>query len=148
MPKITPTKPKAAQIPAQCDTGEAVPVSPKSPIRTADDYIAASKASSTRREYAKDVKYFLESGGTIPATVAQVSEYLAGAAATLSPATLARRLVALHRHHIDHGFPSPVLTGSGSEGWWLEPPLSASTRTPSGGPCIRNRSWVKYTGVL
>jgi integrase len=76
---------------------------------TADDYIAASKAASTRTEYAKDLKYYLASGGTIPATVAQLSIYIADAAATLSPATLARRLVSLHRHHIDGGFVSPVL---------------------------------------
>lgn len=76
---------------------------------TADDYIAAAKASSTRLAYANDLKYYLASGGTIPATVAQLSKYIADAAATLSPATLARRLVSLHRHHIDAGLTSPVL---------------------------------------
>ena len=76
---------------------------------TVDDYLAASKASSTRLAYAKDLKYYLASGGTIPATVPQLSQYIANAAARLSPATLARRLVSLHRHHIDSGLVSPVL---------------------------------------
>lgn len=75
---------------------------------TASDYIAASRAASTKREYANDVRLFLESGGTVPATVGQLSDYLVSVAATLAPATIARRLVAIHRHHIDLGFPSPV----------------------------------------
>jgi hypothetical protein len=71
--------------------------------------LLAAKAQSTTREYAKDIRYFLESGDTIPATVEQLSKYLVDAAATLAPATLARRLVSLHRHHIALGFPLPVL---------------------------------------
>lgn len=87
-----------------------LPVTPRVlPMLTADDYIAAARAQSTTREYAKDIRYFLDSGGTIPASVAQVSKYVVDAAATLAPATLARRLVSLHRHHVDQGLLSPVL---------------------------------------
>ena len=78
------------------------------PALTANDYIAASKAASTKREYANDIRLFVERGGTVPATVDQLSEYLVSVATTLAPATIARRLVSLHRHHIDLALPSPV----------------------------------------
>jgi integrase len=79
------------------------------PALTAEDYIAAATARSTTTEYAKDVRLFLKSGGTVPANVAQVSQYIVDVAPTIAPATLARRLVSLHRHHIDEGLASPVL---------------------------------------
>lgn len=109
MPKLTKlTPPAGGNTPVGCKAPLVV-VPPKARATlTADDYIAASKAASTKREYANDVRLYLESGGTIPATVEQLSEYLVNIAATLAPATIARRLVALHRHHIDQGFPSPV----------------------------------------
>lgn len=75
---------------------------------TESDYLAAAKAHSTRREYGKDLRYFLEAGGTIPATVDQVATYLTKLAAHLAVTTIERRLVSLHIAHLDAGFPSPV----------------------------------------
>ncbi len=75
---------------------------------TEEDYIAAAKAVSTRAEYAKDVRYFLEAGGTIPATVDQVATYITTMAITLAVATIEKRLVSLHVEHIERGHPSPV----------------------------------------
>lgn len=109
MPKFNKTAPKSRREPVPESKDAQLAPSPVAPALTAEDYIAAAKAQSTTREYAKDIRYFLDSGGTIPATVEQLSKYLVDAAATLAPATLARRLVSLHRHHIELGFPSPVL---------------------------------------
>ena len=109
MPKLTNPKRHASRKTSLDDTVPSGVLPPK--VRsafTANDYIAASKAASTIREYANDIRLFLESGGTVPATVDQLSEYLVNIAATLAPATMARRLVSLHRHHIDQGFASPV----------------------------------------
>jgi integrase len=75
---------------------------------TEEDYIAASKAVSTRAEYAKDVRYFFEAGGTIPATVDQVATYITTMATSLAVATLEKRLVSLHVEHLERGFNSPV----------------------------------------
>lgn len=75
---------------------------------TASDYAAASKAPSTRREYAKDVSYFLKQGGKLPATPAVVVNWLTAVAEILAPATIQRRLIAIHVWHQDHGVRSPT----------------------------------------
>ena len=71
------------------------------------DYIAASIADSTRRAYRTDLADFIAWGGTLPSTVEQVASYLADRAVSLSPITLARRLVAIGRAHASQGFPDP-----------------------------------------
>lgn len=75
---------------------------------TEEDYIAAAKAVSTRAEYAKDVRYFLEAGGAIPATVDQVVAFITTMATSLAVATIEKRLVSLHVEHMEQGHPSPV----------------------------------------
>ena len=75
---------------------------------TEEDYLAAAKAGSTRAEYAKDVRYYLESGGTIPATVNQVVTFITAMATSLAVATIEKRLVSLHVEHLERGFKSPV----------------------------------------
>ena len=75
---------------------------------TEEDYLAAAKAGSTRAEYAKDVRYYLEAGGTIPATVSQVVTFITAMATTLAVATIEKRLVSLHVEHLERGFKSPV----------------------------------------
>jgi len=75
---------------------------------TEEDYLAAAKAHSTRAEYAKDVRYFLEAGGAIPATVAQVVEFITAMATTLAVATIEKRLVSLHVEHLERDLKSPV----------------------------------------
>lgn len=72
------------------------------------DYLAAAKAASTRAEYAKDLKYFINEGGGIPATVDQVVAYITQMASRLAVATIEKRLVSLHIAHFEQGYPSPV----------------------------------------
>ena len=71
-------------------------------------FTAAAQSESTRRSYAQDVRHFKANGGKIPASAEMVAEYLASHARKLSPATLAHRVVAIHRAHIDRDLPSPV----------------------------------------
>jgi len=78
------------------------------PALTEADYLAAAKAGSTRNEYRKDLRYFMEAGGTIPATVDQVAAYLTKMAAHLAVTTIERRLVSLHVAHLDAALPSPA----------------------------------------
>lgn len=75
---------------------------------TEEDYLTAAKAVSTRAEYAKDLKYFVEAGGGIPATVDQVVGYITRMATTLSVATIEKRIVSLHVAHVEQGYPSPA----------------------------------------
>ena len=75
---------------------------------TEEDYLAAAKAGSTRTEYAKDVRYYLASGGIIPATVEQVVTFITTMAANLAVATIEKRLVSLHVEHLERGHKSPV----------------------------------------
>jgi integrase len=80
----------------------------QAPALTEEDFIVATKAASTRDEYAKDVRYYLASGGTIPATVGQVVTFITTMATSLAVATIEKRLVSLHVEHIERGHKSPV----------------------------------------
>ncbi|MDO6387906.1 site-specific integrase [Uliginosibacterium sp. 31-12] len=75
---------------------------------TEADLMAAARAASTRSEYAKDVQYFVTAGYSIPATVAELAEFITKEATRIKPRTLARRLVAIHVAHTEHGHASPV----------------------------------------
>lgn len=80
----------------------------RSPRLSVDGYVAAARSAATTRGYAADVRHFKQWGGRIPASPAQVAEYLADMAASLKVATLERRLIALHRAHVDKGLDSPA----------------------------------------
>jgi integrase len=75
---------------------------------TEADYLAATRSESTRAEYAKDLKYFIDAGGTVPATVDQVAAHITEMATSLAVSTIEKRLVSLHVAHLEHGYPSPV----------------------------------------
>jgi hypothetical protein len=72
------------------------------------EFIAAATSSNTRRAYKSDIEHFIAWGGCIPATAEQVARYLANYAASLSIATLARRLVGIRAAHVEQGFPDPT----------------------------------------
>ena len=74
----------------------------------ASGYIAAALANSSKRIYATDARHFSANGITVPATPAQVLEYLAKFAGQLAVATLERRLSFLHKMHLNKMHPSPV----------------------------------------
>ncbi len=75
---------------------------------SAQTYIAAAQAESTRRAYAQDVEHFLVWGGRLPATPEAVMQYLAEIAPHFAVATLERRMIALHKAHTDAGWDSPI----------------------------------------
>lgn len=75
---------------------------------SANQYIDAAQSEATKHGYATDVRQFLKMGGSIPATPEQVMQYLADVATTLAVATIQRRLIAIHKAHIDISLPSPV----------------------------------------
>ena len=72
------------------------------------EFIDAATTPNTRRAYESDMRHFLAGGGRIPATTEQVARYLADHAASLSMATLARRLVGIRAAHVARGFPDPT----------------------------------------
>ncbi len=78
------------------------------PSRLVASYTQAAQSASTKRSYAQDVRHFRANGGKIPATPEIVAEYLAKFAGVLAVATLAHRLIAIHRAHTDRGLDSPV----------------------------------------
>lgn len=71
-------------------------------------YEAAAQSKATAAAYEADMRHFLRFGGTVPAHPSVVAEYLATYAGKLSVATLRRRLVAIHRAHVDVTLVSPV----------------------------------------
>lgn len=73
-----------------------------------DLYKAAAQAPATTRSYESSLNHFLRNGGRVPATPSRLMRYLAAFAGHLAVATLAQRLVAIHRAHVDLGYPSPV----------------------------------------
>ena len=73
-------------------------------------FLDASIAASTRRAYDGDVAHFVAWGGSIPAPSETIARYLADHAATLSMATLCRRLAAIGRAHVLEGLANPATT--------------------------------------
>jgi site-specific recombinase XerD len=86
------------------------------PTAALREYLAASRASSTRRAYASDFADFQSWGERVkeralPATPIAVGRYLAHLAKSgLKVATISRRAVAIRSVHLAAGFPSPTET--------------------------------------
>src|ERR1035437_6413432 len=78
------------------------------PLLSEVEYLEATRALSTRREYANDVRLFIDAGGSIPATVDQIVDYVTAIGSRLAVATIERRLVSIHVGHVDQGYLSPV----------------------------------------
>ena len=74
---------------------------------TADRFMEAAQSEASKCAYASDIRMFAASGITVPATAAQVIEYLAQFAGKLSVATLERRLISLHKAHLGVVRPNP-----------------------------------------
>lgn len=70
-------------------------------------YLEAAQSAATRTAYASDVREYLSLGGCLPATMADVAEYLAFSG-HLSLATLKRRLAALADVHASAGLADPT----------------------------------------
>ena len=76
---------------------------------TADSFIEAAQSEASKCAYSSDIRMFAASGITVPATAARVIEYLAQFAGNLSVATLERRLISLHKAHLENSFKSPTV---------------------------------------
>ena len=76
---------------------------------TADSLMEAAQSEASNTAYASDIRMFAASGITVPATAVQVIEYLAQFAGKLSVATLERRLISLHKAHLENSFKSPTV---------------------------------------
>lgn len=70
---------------------------------TAANYMEAAQSDATKHGYAIDVRHFYQHGGSIPATLEQVIDYIVKAASVCAVATLQRRLIAIHKAHVDEG---------------------------------------------
>ena len=75
---------------------------------TAEQFIAASQSAATKRAYSSDLKHFFANGGSVPASPAVLAEYLARCAEKLSVATLERRVIAIHKAHLEKNLESPA----------------------------------------
>ena len=74
-----------------------------------ETYLEAANRASTKRTYAGAVRHFeIEAGRPLPATGAQVAQYLADYAGQLAVPTLRHRLAALAQWHRDQGFVDPT----------------------------------------
>lgn len=79
---------------------------------TFEEYMDASQASATKRAYASDLRHFLEHGGKVPCTPKRLAKYLAESANNgLAVATLERRIIAIHKAHVDQKQASPARSG-------------------------------------
>lgn len=87
-----------AQSAALAFTGEA----------RATAYVSASLASSTKKAYASDLSHFLANGGAVPSSSEVIAQYLAIHGESLSPFTLARRLVSIGKAHEANGWENPT----------------------------------------
>lgn len=96
-----------ASRPGNCESVSdpgAINCTPSDPVSF---YLEAATAKATRRAYASDLRHFQAWGGAVPATPDLIAAYLASYAATLSVATLRRRLASLSVLHQMNGYESP-----------------------------------------
>ncbi len=77
-------------------------------IWLSNPYIKAATSDNTRKAYQSDIRHFERWGGKLPASLENIIEYLQYYAPTLSPATLARRLIALKHWHLYQGLTDPT----------------------------------------
>ena len=69
--------------------------------------VQASVADNTRRAYRSDLDHFAAWGGTLPGEPALVASYLAAHSASLSVATLVRRVATISKAHQAQGLANP-----------------------------------------
>jgi len=102
-PPPLPARPEPALLPASLEAAAG----------QAREYVAAAKASNTRRAYRADWTHFAawcERHGRppLPASPETVALYLADAATSLKPSTLQRRLASISQAHQVAGYETPT----------------------------------------
>src|ERR1700722_15070015 len=70
---------------------------------TVTDCVRQSLSDNTRRAYLTDLEHFERWGGQIPAAPEVIASYLVSQTATISVATLNRRIAALSKVHRSRG---------------------------------------------
>ena len=103
---MTKNSQKNGTVPGAENAAAVQSSSPAKP--NADRYLDAAQSQATKLGYASDVRHFIKMGGSVPATPGQVMQYLADVATILAVATIERRLIAIHKAHIDKALLSPV----------------------------------------
>ena len=112
LPNIEPTEgPRAADAPAlrypiRMLVGAGTCTNTLRP--EVEAYVQAGISSATRRAYRADLDHFRAWGGSLPATDAQITAYLADHAEVLKLSTLTRRLAAISVAHEAKGLQNPV----------------------------------------
>ncbi|MDB5743463.1 MAG: integrase family protein [Polaromonas sp.] len=76
---------------------------------TAENFMDAAQSAASKKAYASDMRQFAANGIVVPATVVQVINYLAQFAGKLTVATLERRLISLHKAHLQNSFECPTI---------------------------------------
>jgi integrase len=71
-------------------------------------YVEASRAQSSLKAYASDLRHFLTWGGEVPCGPELVARYIAEHGERLAPASLERRLASISVAHSAKGLPSPT----------------------------------------
>jgi integrase len=71
-------------------------------------YIENALSLNTRKAYRGDMQHYFGCGGKVPATADAIASYLSSHAASLSMATLQRRLVSIAKAHTMQNYPDPV----------------------------------------
>lgn len=74
--------------------------------------LAAATAENTRTAYRQSIRHFLDWGGLLPSTEAEVIRYLMDFAPTQNPRTLSLRLTALSQWHIQQQLANPAATST------------------------------------
>ncbi len=82
-------------------------IAPEKADAAVEHFIHASLSENTRAAYRADLAHFTAWGGVLPATADLVARYLADHAATLAPASLARRVATLSKVHAANDWPNP-----------------------------------------
>lgn len=82
-------------------------IAPEKADATVEHFIRESLSENTRAAYRADLAHFTAWGGELPATADLVARYLADHAATLAPASLARRVATLSKVHAANDWPNP-----------------------------------------
>ena len=78
-------------------------------LPNAEYFMEAAQSAASKKAYASDIRQFAANGIMVPATVAQVINYLAQFAGKLSVATLERRLISLHKAHLENSVECPTV---------------------------------------
>jgi integrase len=80
----------------------------QSNFKLAEDYAEAATADNTKLAYKKDLERFIDWGGKLPSSTAQICAYLSEHATTHKPSTLSRWIASISQAHQIAGHETPT----------------------------------------